>query len=81
MLELEGHLLLDGRDAGRQQAAQPEEVALLLGEGPVLVQEGLLEQVGATVGDLQEACAVERCGDAATEWTHVLLLFRGPPRV
>ena len=44
VLELELDLLLDREDAVRQQPAQPERVALLVGEGEVLGQQAAAEQ-------------------------------------
>ena len=47
VLELELDLLLDGQDAVREQAAQPERVALLLAEREVLGQQAAAEQCRA----------------------------------
>ncbi len=52
VLHLEVHLLLEGRDAGGEQPAQFEAVALVLGEGGVLVQQRLLEQLDAREPDV-----------------------------
>ena len=51
MLELEVDLLIDGHDMGRQQAGQPEGLALLEAEGEILVQEALAEERGAVEVD------------------------------
>ena len=47
VLELERDLLLDGRDARRQEPAQAERVALGLGEGGVLVEQPVADQRAA----------------------------------
>ena len=55
--------LLDGLDAVRQHAAQPEGVALLLAEGEVLGEESGTEQLEAAKVDLSGAP-----GDDGREW-------------
>jgi hypothetical protein len=49
-LEPPRHLLVEGRDARRQQAMQIECVAFLLGECGALVEEGIAEQLIAGQG-------------------------------
>ena len=48
VLELEGDLLLDGRDARRHEPAQAERVALVVGEGGALVEQRLGDQFAPT---------------------------------
>ena len=47
MLHLDGDLILDRRDADRQEAPEAESIALLLGEGRVLVQKRVLQEFDA----------------------------------
>ncbi len=51
MLQLEGDLDVDVHDPRRQQPAQPQLVALIVGEGGVLVEERVREQRGTAQGD------------------------------
>ena len=55
VLELELDLLLDGQDAVGQQAAQPEGVALVVGEGEVLGQQPAAEERRPRQGDRSPA--------------------------
>ena len=68
VLELQGDLVLDVDDARRQQAAQPEGVALLLGERRVLVEHRVREQRHAAQGDGRRAGAgPQRVEDGARQ--------------
>jgi len=49
VLELQGDLLIDCRDARRQQAAQRERVTLLLREGRVLVEQGARDELATAL--------------------------------
>ena len=66
VLEFERHLLVDGEDAGRQQAVELERVTLVIGEGEVLGQQAAAEQRRAGDADPGGAAGghdVERRGE------------------
>ncbi len=59
VLQLEADLLFDRGDAGREQAAQAEDVTLAVVETRVLVQQGSLEELGAAERNVQGAGRTE----------------------
>ena len=73
VLELERDLLLDRGDAGGQQTAKGERVALLVGEGRALVEQRLADEVATATADGEAASwRLERrsTGSSCPPWLH-----------